>query len=89
MYVEVSNHDLIYHTLEGNINGHGSMKLIKEQFENNDFSLCNQSYLVNLKYIKEVHNNEVKVGNDWLIISRPKKKEFLKKVNEFFNNKGE
>lgn len=85
IYIEVSNHDLIYHTTEGDINGHGSMKVVYEQFKSKNFALCNQSYLINLKFIKEIKNSEVKVGDDWLIISRPKKKEFLEKVNLFFN----
>ena len=61
------------------------MKVVYEQFKSKNFALCNQSYLINLKFIKEIKNSEVKVGDDWLIISRPKKKEFLEKVNLFFN----
>ncbi len=86
-YIEISDHDLVYHTLEGNIKGHGSMRILANNLKKSNFVLCNQSYLVNLAYIKEISNGQVRVDNDWLIISRPKKKEFLKSVDEYFSSK--
>ena len=86
-YIEISDHDLVYHTSEGNIKGHGSMRILANNLKKSNFVLCNQSYLVNLAYIKEISNGQVRVDNDWLIISRPKKREFLKSVDEFFSSK--
>ncbi len=86
-YIEISDHDLIYHTIEGNIKGHGSMRILASNLKNLHFTLCNQSYLVNLAFVKEINNGQVLVNEDWLIISRPKKKEFLKAVDEYFSSK--
>lgn len=84
MYIEVLNHTLIYHLTDTSVTISGSMKALIESLKGKPFVQCNQSYLVNLKYVSEFNNSEVKVGEDWLTISRPKKKEFLKAVNLYF-----
>lgn len=87
IYVEIADHDLVYHTVTGLVEGHGSMRVVSEQLKDDNFVLCNQSYLVNLKFVTEVSGGEVKVGGDTLVISRPKKKDFLKAVEQYFSGK--
>lgn len=84
LYVEIADHDIVYHTSDGNVESRGSMRAVEEQLKNRDFVLCNQCYLVNLKYVSEVRDNSVKVGKDWLAISRPKKKSFLQAVADYY-----
>ena len=82
-YVEVITHDLLYHTLQDTIRVRGSLREIEAELQRFDFRRCNNCYLVNLKYVKGVFANEVQVGNDTLIISRPRRKQFLLDLAKF------
>ena len=82
-YVEVNNHQLIYHTGQNEYASYGTIANAAKQLEGRGFALCNKCYLVNLKYVKSVHQFEVTVRNDVLQISHPKKKEFMEALNNY------
>ena len=82
-YIEVRDHQLIYHTAEGDYQVYGTMSALKEQLEPMGFFLCNNCYLVNLKHVRKVQNFTVTVGGDELQISRPRKKAFLEALNNY------
>ena len=83
IYIEVANHSLIYHTEDGKFNSYGTMKKAQESLSKYDFELCNNCYLVNLSFVKSVRQFIVKVGNEELKISRPKKKSFMEALNNY------
>ena len=83
LYIEVVQHMLYYHTVDGVLNASGSLNSVQESLKNYGFVLCNSCYLVNLKHVKAIKQNDVLVGNDLLMISRHKKKEFIKALNEY------
>ena len=83
MYVEVMRHNLIFHTTEGDVGGTGTLKSVTEVFEGLPFALCNQCYYVNLGFVTEVRGPYVYVGGDKIQISLPKKKEFMRALNEY------
>jgi len=87
-YVEVMKHQMTYHTLTEAVVGSGTLKSALEALEGLSFALCNRCYLVNLAYVTEINGNYVTVGGDRLLISSPKKKEFLKKFNEYLGAGG-
>jgi len=77
-YVEVYNHRMVYHTVNGEMSvREGSMKSVSSKLEPYGFAMCDQSYLVNLRYITAVDKEEVYVGKDVVKISRRKRAEFL------------
>lgn len=76
-YVEVNGHYLFYHTTDGVIKQKGSLTEVEENLSGLSFKRCNNCYLVNLKYVDCVDKDELKVGGEWLKISRPRRKEFL------------
>ena len=41
-------------------------------------------YLVNLKYVEGIRDDYVVIGDELLKISRPKKKDFMKKMVEYY-----
>lgn len=84
-YVEVAKHIITYHTVDGDITASGTMKTVQEQLDGASFALCNQSYLVNLRFVSEVTGYNVTVGGDELQISHPKKKEFVRALNMYLN----
>lgn len=82
-YVEVMKHVLIYHTTRGDVTGSGTLRSVLEITEGLPFALCNQCYLVNLRYVTEIKDYKVIVGGDTLQISSPKRKEFIRALNNY------
>ena len=85
-YIEAKAHILIYH-LEGGktILSRDTLKNVEEKLNpDTGFFRCSRCYLINLKHIREVKTTSVKVGDDELFISRPRKKEFMATVAKFF-----
>lgn len=82
-YVEVMKHVLIYHTTEGDVMGSGTLKGVLELLKGLPFALCNQCYLVNLRYVTEIIDYKVTVGGEVLQISSPRRKEFVRALNNY------
>ena len=82
-YVEVLSHRLYYHTMDGVYDTRGAISEVEEMLHPYHFRRCNNSYLVNLKYVTSIEGNDVKVGPNVLPISRPKKKIFINEVTNY------
>lgn len=82
-YVEVMNHTLVYHTLKGELTERGVIKDREELLEQYDFARCNNSFLVNLRYVQSMTTGTVVVQDHTIPIGRTKKKEFMKKLTEY------
>jgi DNA-binding LytR/AlgR family response regulator len=82
-YVEVMNHTLIYHTRQGELSVRGSIKDRERMLEEYDFARCNNSYLVNLRYVKSVTAGDVTVRERVIPIGRTKKKEFMQRLTAY------
>ncbi len=77
-YIEVESHNLVFHTADGGqLRTRASLKTLEEQLAGMNFCRCNSCYLVNLRYVDSVIGNFVRVGDDELLMSRHKKKEFV------------
>lgn len=83
-YLEVQKHDIIYHLVDRDIITKGSLKNIESDYPEDKFAKCNSCYLVNLRYVDGVKDDCVVMGNDILKISRPRKKEFMQKMVEYY-----
>lgn len=79
-YVEVTDHKLVYHTVNGNIENSGSLNAVERELSKYCFSRCNTCYLVNLRFVKELYENTVVVGGDALAVSRSRKKQFFSDI---------
>ncbi len=89
-YVESSGHQLTYHTTGGDVTVRGGpIKQLADEFEPYGFARCGVSYLVNLAYCNQVVGNDVTIGPDTLHITRGKKKEFMDKLEAYFNGGGD
>ena len=85
-YVEIVAHRITYFTKIGNFSTTGTMKKVQEQLEKFPFALCNQCFLVNLKYVTQVDGNEATMASGVkLSVSRPKRKEFLHALNDYIS----
>lgn len=87
-YIEVQNHDLIYHTVYGQIKSAGALKKLEAKLSEDGFFRCNYCYLVNLRFVEYIHGNDVTVAGETLQISRNRKKEFLQRLTEFYGRGG-
>lgn len=83
LYIEVVQHMLYYHTTNGLYKASGSLNTLEDILKENHFALCNRCYLVNLKHVKAVKQNDVIVGDNVLLISRYKKNDFIKALNDY------
>ncbi len=81
-YVEIINHRLFYHTTKGIYDTYGSLSEIEKVLPS-IFVRCNHCYLVNLSYVSGINKYTVYVGEDELMISHPKKKEFQDALTKY------
>ncbi|MCD7867767.1 MAG: LytTR family DNA-binding domain-containing protein [Clostridiales bacterium] len=82
-YAEVFSHDLFYHTKDGVYKQRAPLKELEDNLRGLSFKRCNNSYLVNLKYVDCVEKGRIRIGGEWLRISRPRRKEFLQALANY------
>ena len=88
LYVEIRGHELTYHTPKGSYKMSGSLRDCEEKLAGRPFFRCNNCYLVNLGRVRSIRQDEVQLGEDWLKISRPRKKEFSRALLEYLGGTG-
>ena len=81
-YFDVENHFVFIHTKNNVYKEWGTLKSFVNKVDKN-FALCNQCYLVNLKYVEGVIDNYALIDNQKLLISRNKKKQFLNVLSSY------
>ena len=87
-YVEVNGHNIFFYTSGNVLKVRGSISCLERQLANRNFLRCNNCYLVNLRYVIKVKDNQVEVGSDTLQISRPRKKAFMEGLISFWGDGG-
>ena len=83
-YVEVHDHNIVFHMERGDFESYGTMKKIEALMPPKQFYRCNSCYLVNLEHVKRIEGNNVWVGSEILQISRPRRKNFLEAVHDYY-----
>ena len=87
IYVEVVGHFLYYHLHDEVISEYGTIAQAESEMEQLGFCRIYKSYLVNLACIRAINLNTVITDDGTeLLISRFKKKEFMKKATDYFGN---
>ena len=84
-YVEVQNHDLIYHTLDGDLVTKETMKEAEAELKGQPFFRCNRCYLVNLKYVDHFEGYFASVHSDMVQVSRGSRKQFWDALNTYIS----
>lgn len=75
-YIESFGHSIIYHVNGEEYKSSGTLKSVEAKINNKSFVKCNSGYLVNLKRVTSITDSYCVIGDNKLLISRPKKKEF-------------
>lgn len=88
-YIEVYGHTCTFHMTTGeNIESRNTLGTLYKKLKQYDFVMISNSYLINMRYIDLIEGNTLKIGNDELMISRLKKKEFMQRFNEWAASDG-
>lgn len=94
MYIEISKRGTKVHTLnkggmvEKVYSCKKSLDFLYELFKESNFAYAHNSYIVNLKYVKKLCSEELKlVDGQVLSVSRTKIKNLRKQVTEYFERK--
>lgn len=82
-YVEILRHHLVYHAVQGDYDGYGTLVEVEKQLSGEPFARCNACYLVNLRYVTEVRGYSVWLGEEELRISHPKRKAFVEAFSAY------
>lgn len=88
MYIEIINHRLYYHLIDGVIEMTGVLSAVEKELREYGFLRCNKCYLVNPKFVVSVKGLEVVVGNRTLQISRPRRTTFLSELADWYAGTG-
>ena len=83
-FIEVSDHDLVYHTEKGQYQTRGSLGKVEEQLRGHSFLRTAVSHLANLRYVDEIDGNTmILTTGDRLPISRSHKKDVMAGLASF------
>lgn len=85
LYVEVRDHDLLYHTRRESILTRGTLAEAEALLGSGQFFRCSKCYLVNLDYVESVRNNELILDGESIQVSRARKKALLDALNDYMN----
>ncbi len=85
IWVEVQNHDLVYHTRSGEIQSKETLAEVEESLNDSAFFRCSKSSLVNLEYVDGISGSDVLVAGTPVQVSRARKKALLDALNNYIN----
>ena len=85
-YIEVMDHNLLYHTTQGVFEERRSIKEMEEKLSPYDFVRASKSYLVNLKHISTMSGNTVTICREQIPIGRTKRQEFTKRLMDYLGD---
>lgn len=77
IYIEVSAHDLLFHTIDETIKQWGTLSQYENLLRDAHFARPSAGFLVNLKYVQGIKKGTVLLGSSTVPLSRSKRKEFL------------
>ena len=86
-FIESQNHKMIINTTQTNYCVYETMKSLESKLPNEQFSRCNNCYLVNIEHVRGVHGEYAVIGGAELKISRSRRKGFLEDVEKYYNGK--
>ena len=87
-YIEILSHNLIYHTMEGEISSYGTLKQLEGSNLGEGFARCKNCYLVNLNHVQSVTGDFVLLtSGEQLKISRSKRRDFIQALNRYLGGK--
>ena len=85
-YVEVLDHNLIYHTTRGDYTVRGRLSDVSEKLDPEKFVMCNRSFIVNLRHVSSVTADYLLIGDTRISVSKSHRKELMKRFSNFLGD---
>ena len=85
-FVEVFDHNLVYHTVRGDYTVRGRLSDVSEKLDPERFVLCNRSFIVNLRHVSNVTVDYLLIGDTRISVSKSHRKEFMKRFSSFLGD---
>lgn len=82
-YIEIRDHDVMFHTVDGDLKAYGTLSEREKELEGHGFVRCSSWALVNLRYVEQIYKDEVVVAGQTVHISRARRKNFLNAFNTY------
>ena len=79
-YVEVLNHNLIFHTRDGTFQTYGKLGALEEDGRFSGFVKVSASHLVNCAFVGNIGKTTMEVAGDQIALSRRRRRECLEKM---------
>ena len=87
-YIEMLDHNITIHTKKGELSYRGTLKSLSEKLDGRMFSRPNNSYIVNMSYIRGIQGDSIFIEpNEQIFFSRARKKPFLNDFTLFINGR--
>lgn len=86
VYVEVFDHNLVYHTTRGNYDVRGKLSDVMKKLDEKRFIMCNRSYVVNLRHMTSIGNDFLTVDDTQISISKSRRKEIMQRFSSFLGD---
>ncbi len=83
VYIEIRNHTIIYHLINEEIKGSGTLKSLYANLKKHHFAFCNQCYLVNLAFVKGIDDGFLLINNEKIRIASSRKKSFMQELTAY------
>ena len=85
-FVEVFDHNLVYHTTGGDYTVRGRLSDVSEKLDPERFVLCNRSFIVNLRHVSNVTADYLLIGDSRIPVSKSHRKELMKRFSSFLGD---
>ena len=86
LFVEVFDHNLVYHTTRGKYTVRGRLSDVSEKLDPEKFVLCNRSFIVNLRHVSNVTADYLLIGDTRISISKSHRKELMNRFSSFLGD---
>ena len=86
IYVEVFDHNLVYHTTRGDYTVRGRLSDVIEKLSPDRFVMCNRSFVVNLRHVSNVTADYLLIGDTRISVSKSHRKELMKRFSSFLGD---
>lgn len=85
-YVEVFDHNLVYHTTRGDHTVRGRLSDVTEKLDPERFVLCSRSYIVNLRHVSNVTSDSLTIGDTRIPVSKSHRKELMERFSSYLGD---
>ena len=85
-YVEVFDHNLVYHTTRGDYTVRGKLGDVSAKLNPERFVMCNRSFIVNLRHVSNVTADYLLIGDTRISVSKSHRKELLKRFSSYLGD---